>query len=115
MLFSIVSWSMRREIKRERKNARSPKVLLASGSFPFRWLQVFGILGAEASELLKIILSADLSAAAICYELVPVGAFVMGAAASELLYSVLLAAGSRALLQGVNSWCLRDLGGCSSV
>ena len=79
------------------------------------------ILGAAASELLEVMLLAGLSAAAICNELFPVGAFVIlvVAAASELLNSVLLAAlsavGSRALLQGVNSWCLRDVGGCSSV
>ena len=46
MLFSYVSWSMRREIsKGKTKVARSPKVLLASGSFPFRCLQVLGSWG----------------------------------------------------------------------
>ena len=82
------------------KNCEVPQ---SSAGFRFIPVQVpagVGILVAEASELLKFMVSAYLSAAATCYELVLVGAFVilMGAAVSELLYSVLFAALSAAAL-----------------
>ena len=93
---------------------------VSQSSVGFRFIPVqvpagVGILEAEASELLKFMVSAYLSAAAICYELVLVGAFVIlvGAAASELLYSVLLCCFLRQLRsssQGDNSWCLRVSG-----
>ena len=61
---------------------------------------MLGSWGAEASELLKIMVFDDLSAAAICHELVLVGAFVflVVAAVSELPNSVLFAALSAAAL-----------------
>ena len=82
---------------------KSCEVSQSSVGFRFIPVQVaagVGILGAEASELLKIMSSADLSAAAICCELLLVGAFVIlvVAAASELLNSVFLAALSAAAL-----------------
>ena len=82
---------------------KSCEVPQSSVGFLFIPVQVpagVGILGAEASQLLKFTVSAYMSAAAICYELVLVGASVilMGAAASELLYSVLFPAFAAAAL-----------------
>ena len=101
MLFSIVSWSIRRKIKRgKEKVARSSQSSVGFRFIPVQVAAGVGIVGAEASELLKVMLSDDLSAAAIRCELVLVGAFVIlvVAAASELLNSVLLAALSAAAL-----------------
>ena len=76
MLFSNVSWSMRREIlKGKDKSCEVPQSSVGFRIIPVQVPAGVGILGA---------------AAAICYELVLVGAF--GAAASELLFSVLFAA-----------------------